>query len=149
MPATRGLEKDSDSAIIPAAEAVRVPVHLVPIFELQGSQKKKRKAKGLRKTKGLRKILKFPQHGKGNRQPSPRDTKIPIQDKPKEKHAKTHTNQTAAVAAKSLQLCLTLCNPIDSSPPGFSIPGILQARKLEWVAIAFSNACMLCRFSRV
>ena len=44
----------------------------------------------------------------------------------------------AAAAAKSLQLCLTLCNPIDGSPPGSAIPGILQARGLEWVAIAFS-----------
>ena len=43
-------------------------------------------------------------------------------------------------AAKSLQSCPTLCNPIDSSPPGSSIPGILQARTLEWVAISFSNA---------
>ena len=47
---------------------------------------------------------------------------------------------TAATAAKSLQSCLTLCNPIDSSPPGSPVPGILQARKLEWVAISFSNA---------
>ena len=46
----------------------------------------------------------------------------------------------AAAAAKSLQLCLTLCNPLDSSPPGYPIPGILQARTLEWVAISFSNA---------
>ena len=46
----------------------------------------------------------------------------------------------AAAAAKSLQSCPTLCNPIDSSPPGSSIPGILQARILEWVAISFSNA---------
>ena len=43
-------------------------------------------------------------------------------------------------AAKLLQLCLTLCNPIDGSPPGSAIPGILQARTLEWVAISFSNA---------
>ena len=43
-------------------------------------------------------------------------------------------------AAKSLQLCPTLCNPIDGSPPGFPVPGILQARTLEWVAISFSNA---------
>ena len=42
--------------------------------------------------------------------------------------------------AKSLQSCLTLCDPIDGSPPGFPIPGILQARTLEWVAIFFSNA---------
>ena len=45
----------------------------------------------------------------------------------------------AAAAAKSLQSCPTLCNPIDSSPPGPAVPGILQARTLEWVAISFSN----------
>ena len=48
----------------------------------------------------------------------------------------------AAAAAKSLQSCLTLCDPIDGSPPGSSIPGILQSRTLDWVAISFSNACM-------
>ena len=46
----------------------------------------------------------------------------------------------AAAAAKSLQSCLTLCDPIDSSPPGSPIPGTLQARTLEWVAISFSSA---------
>ena len=46
----------------------------------------------------------------------------------------------AAAAAKSLQSCLTLCDPIDSSPPGSPVPGILQARTVEWVAISFSNA---------
>ena len=46
----------------------------------------------------------------------------------------------AAAAAKSLQSCPTLCNPIDGSPPGPSVHGILQARTLEWVAIPFSNA---------
>ena len=46
----------------------------------------------------------------------------------------------AATAAKSLQSCPTLCDPIDGSPPGSPVPGILQARTLEWVAIAFSNA---------
>ena len=46
----------------------------------------------------------------------------------------------AAAATKSLQSCPTLCNPIDGSPPGSPIPGILQARTLEWVAISFSNA---------
>ena len=46
----------------------------------------------------------------------------------------------ADAAAKSLQSCPTLCNPIDGSPPGFPIPGILQARTVEWVAISFSNA---------
>ena len=45
----------------------------------------------------------------------------------------------AAAAAKSHQLCPTLCDPIDGSPPGSSVPGILQARILEWVAISFSN----------
>ena len=46
----------------------------------------------------------------------------------------------AAAAAKLLQLCPTLCNPIDGSPPGSTAPGILQARTLEWVAISFSDA---------
>ena len=46
----------------------------------------------------------------------------------------------AAAAAKLLQLCLILCDPIDSSPPGSPVPGILQARTLEWVAISFSSA---------
>ena len=46
----------------------------------------------------------------------------------------------AAATAKSLQSCLTLCDPIDGSPPGSPVPGILQARTLEWVAISFSNA---------
>ena len=48
-------------------------------------------------------------------------------------------NQPAAAAAKSLQSCPTLCDPIDGSPPGSPIPGILQARTLEWVAISFST----------
>ena len=47
---------------------------------------------------------------------------------------------TAAAAAKSLQSCLTLCNPIDSSQPGSPVPGLLQARILDWVAISSSNA---------
>ena len=46
----------------------------------------------------------------------------------------------AAAAAKSLQSCLALCGPVDGSPPGSPIPGILQARTPEWVAISFSNA---------
>ena len=47
---------------------------------------------------------------------------------------------SSAAAAKSLQSCPTLCDPIDGSPPGSPVPGILQARTLEWVAISFSNA---------
>ena len=47
---------------------------------------------------------------------------------------------SVAAAAKSLQLCPTLCNPIDGSPPGSAVPGILQARTLEWVASSFSSA---------
>ena len=50
------------------------------------------------------------------------------------------THHSTATAAKSLQLCLTLRDAIDSSPPGSPVPGILQARTLEWVAISFSNA---------
>ena len=50
-----------------------------------------------------------------------------------------------ATAIKSLQSCLTLCDPIDGSPPGSPISGILQARILEWVAISFSSACMLAK----
>ena len=49
-------------------------------------------------------------------------------------------NPAATTAAKSLKSCPTLCDPIDGSPPGSPVPGILQARTLEWVAISFSNA---------
>ena len=49
----------------------------------------------------------------------------------------------AAAATTSLQSCLTLCNPIDGSPPGSSVPGILQTRTLEWVASSFSYAFLL------
>ena len=49
------------------------------------------------------------------------------------------TRVAAAAAAKLLQSCPTLCDPTDGSPPGSAIPGILQARTLEWVAISFSN----------
>ena len=48
----------------------------------------------------------------------------------------------AAAAAKSLESCPTLCDPTDGSPPGSPVPGIIQARTLEWVAIAFSSASM-------
>ena len=50
------------------------------------------------------------------------------------------TSMAVAVAAKSLQSCTTLCDPIDGSSPGSTVLGILQARTLEWVAISFSNA---------
>ena len=53
---------------------------------------------------------------------------------------KIETQHNKSYAAKSLQSCLTLCDPRDGSPPGSPIPGILQARTLEWVAISFSNA---------
>ena len=49
-------------------------------------------------------------------------------------------SSAAAAAAKLLQSCRTLCDPIDGSPPGSPVPGILQARTLEWVAISFSDA---------
>ena len=51
-----------------------------------------------------------------------------------------HAAAAAAAAAKSLQSCPTLCDPIDGSPPGSPVPGILQARILEWIDISFSNA---------
>ena len=51
-----------------------------------------------------------------------------------------YSNNAAAAAAKLLQSCPTLCDPIDGGPPGSPVPGILQARTLEWVAISFSNA---------
>ena len=54
----------------------------------------------------------------------------------------------SADATKSRQLCLTLCDPIDSSPPGSAVPGILQARTLEWVAISFSIS-YLCVFAKL
>ena len=62
-------------------------------------------------------------------------------DKPRQ-HIKNqrHYFAAAAAAAKSCQSCPTLCDPIDSSPPGSPVPWILQARTLEWVAIFFSNA---------
>ena len=55
----------------------------------------------------------------------------------------TFAAAAAAAAAKSLQLCLTLCDPIDGSPPGSPVPGTLQARVLEWGAIAFSTSALL------
>ena len=55
-------------------------------------------------------------------------------------HYSLNHSQASAAAAKSLQSCPTLCNPIDGSPPGSPVPGILQARTLEWVTISFSNA---------
>ena len=72
--------------------------------------------------------------------------KISTQDKKKGTQSLTQDDKhlllvgAAAAAAKSLQSCPTLCDPIDGSPLGSSVPGILQARILEWVAISFSNA---------
>ena len=57
-----------------------------------------------------------------------------------DKTADSKLYNMSAAAAKSLQLCLTLCDPRDGSPPGSPVPGIFQARTLEWVAISFSNA---------
>ena len=79
------------------------------------------------------------EHWSGSPVPSPRDLPDP------EIGPRTPTLQTislpsaAATAAKSLQLCPTLSDPIDGSPPGCSIPRILQARTLEWIAISFPN----------
>ena len=82
----------------------------------------------------------------------PRDAKegIPMAGKHREsilshwemqiKTTKYQLTDATAAAAKSLQSCPTLCDPIDGSPPGSAAPGILQARTLEWVAISFSSA---------
>ena len=59
---------------------------------------------------------------------------------PRAPPGKPHPHPAAAAGAKFLQSCPTLCDPIDSSPPGSPVPGILQARTLEWVAISLSNA---------
>ena len=63
-----------------------------------------------------------------------------LNKKLEEKNPITHGNTAAAAAAKSLQSCPTLCDPIDRSPPGSPVPGTLQARTLAWVATSFSNA---------
>ena len=60
--------------------------------------------------------------------------------KKKQKWQSDLTDHAATAAAKSPQSCPTLCDPRDGSPPGSSVPGILQARTLEWVAISFANA---------
>ena len=65
---------------------------------------------------------------------------MPISKTKKKAQGDTTRGAAAAAAAKALQSCLTLCDPRDGSPPGSAIPGILQARTLEWVAISFSNA---------
>ena len=57
--------------------------------------------------------------------------------------------RAAAAAAKSLQSCPTLCGPIDGSPPGSSVPGILGARTPEWVAISFSGRTSRCKVLRI
>ena len=70
-----------------------------------------------------------------------RTKEIKMRGEKKKEHIHTYIYiQLAAAAAKSLQSCPTLCNLIDGSPPGSPVPGILQARTLEWVAISFSNA---------
>ena len=65
------------------------------------------------------------------------DTTLMAESEEELKHLLMKVN---AAAAKSLQSCPTLCDPVDCSPPGSPVPGILQARTLEWVAISFSNA---------
>ena len=75
--------------------------------------------------------------------PSPGDLPDPgIEPRSPALQAFSLPTEHAAAAAKLLQLCPTLCDPRDSSPPGSTVPGILQARTLEWVAISFSNALM-------
>ena len=61
-----------------------------------------------------------------------------LKEKKKSNYIQVRSRENITAAGKSLQSSLTLCDPIDGSPPGFPIPGILQARTLEWVAISFS-----------
>ena len=68
------------------------------------------------------------------------EIKFPTSPGSLKKQESSRKTSAAAAAAKSLQSCPTLCDAIDGSPPGSAIPGILQARTLEWVAISFSNA---------
>ena len=68
------------------------------------------------------------------------EIKLPTSAGSSKKQQSSRKTSAAAAAAKSLQLRLTLCDPIDGSPPGSPVPGILQARTPEWVAISFSNA---------
>ena len=72
----------------------------------------------------------------------PRSPALQVDSLPAEPPGKplVESNYRVASAAKSLQSCPTVCDPIDGSPPGSPVPGILQARTLEWVAISFSNA---------
>ena len=70
----------------------------------------------------------------------PRSPILQADSLPAEPQGKPKTTMLRYAAAKSLQSCLTLCDPRDGSPLGSSVPGILQARTLEWVAISFSNA---------
>ena len=73
--------------------------------------------------------------------PSPGDLPNPgIESRSPASQADSLLSAAAAAAAKLLQSCLTLCDPIDGSPPGSPVPGILQARTLEWVATSFSSA---------
>ena len=67
-------------------------------------------------------------------------TSLMIRERQIKTTGKCHLIPVRTAAAKSFQSCLTLCDPIDGSPPGSPVPGILQARTLEWVAISFSNA---------
>ena len=65
---------------------------------------------------------------------------IALPERKNERKEISDLKSAAAAAAKSIQSCPTLCDPIDGNPPGSPVPGILQARTLEWVAISFSNA---------
>ena len=71
----------------------------------------------------------------------PMSPALQVDSLPLSHQGRPYANAAAAAAAKLLQPCPTLCDPIDGSPPGSPVPGILQARILEWIAISFSNEC--------
>ena len=89
----------------------------------------------------LRKLLRLlpPRGSSRNRNSEAKVVSYPMGDMKLDDHSCKYS-WFAAAAAKTRQLCPTLCDPIDGSPPGSPVPGILQARTLEWVAISFSNA---------
>ena len=92
-----------------------------------------------RKAKGKEEWERYTQLNAQFQKRARRDKKAFLSEPCKEIEENNRMGQTAA-AAKSLQSCPTLCNPIDGSPPGFPVPGTLQARTLEWVAISFSSS---------
>ena len=95
---------------------------------------------GLSRQEYWSELLCLPPGGLPSPRIEPKSLALQANSLPTEPPGKPIHTLAAAAAAKSLQSCPTLCDPIDGSPPGSTVPGILQARTLEWVAISFSSA---------